>query len=78
MGVTTTMQIKVDTTADALYIKLRRGKIAKTKDKGDHFVDYDKKGNLLGFEVLNFSKKVPLGERESVSVIDNRRIPLPA
>lgn len=72
------MQIKIDTTADALYIKLRRGKIAKTKNKGDHLVDYDKKGNLLGFEVLNFSKKVPIEERESVSVIGNTRLPLPA
>ncbi len=72
------MQIKIDTNADALYIKLRKGKISQTKDKGDHFVDYDKKGNLLGFEVLNFSKKVPIEERRSVSVIDNRRLPLPA
>lgn len=68
----------MDTTADALYIKLKKGKISKTKNRGDYLVDYDKKGNLLGFEVLNFSKKVPEGERESVSVIGNRRIPLPA
>ncbi len=72
------MQIKIDTTADALYIKLKRGKISKTENRGDHLVDYDEKGNLLGFEVLNFSKTVPVGERKLVSVIDNRRIPLPA
>lgn len=72
------MQIKIDTAANSLYIKLRRGKIAKTQNKGDHLVDYDKKGNLLGFEVLNFSKKVPLGERELVSIVDNKKIPFPA
>jgi uncharacterized protein YuzE len=72
------MQIKIDTTADALYIKLKRGKISKTEDCGDHLVDYDKKGNLLGFEVLNFSKTVPAGERELVSVVDNRKIALSA
>ena len=72
------MQIKMDITADALYIKLKKGKISKTKNKGDYLVDYDKKGNLLGFEILNFSKKVPQGERESVSVIGYRRIPLSA
>jgi uncharacterized protein YuzE len=72
------MQIKIDTTADALYIKLKRGKISKTENRGDHLVDYDKKGNLLGFEVLNFSKTVPVGERELVSVVDNRKIVLPA
>ena len=71
------MQIKVDTTADALYIKLKRGKISKTKDRGDYLVDYDKKGSLLGFEVLNFSRKVPQAERKSVSVIGNQRIALP-
>ncbi len=68
------MQIKIDTTADALYIKLKKGKISKTEDRGDHLVDYDKKGNLLGFEVLNFSKTVPSGEKELVSVVDNRKI----
>ena len=72
------MQIKIDKTADALYIKLKKGKISKTKDKGDYLVDYDKKGNLLGFEVLNFSKKVPAQERKSISVVGNRRLLLPA
>ena len=71
------MKIKIDITADALYIKLKRGKISKTENKGDYFVDYDKKGGILGFEILNFSKKVPIGGRELVSVIGNRKIPLP-
>jgi uncharacterized protein YuzE len=65
------MQIKIDTTADALYIRLKRGKISKTKDRGDHFVDYDKKGNLLGFEILNFSKKVPMGGVEEVAFLSD-------
>jgi len=70
------MQIKIDTIADALYIKLKKGKIAKTENRGDYLVDYDKKGNLVGFEVLNFSKKVPMGERGLVSMIDDRKISL--
>ena len=70
------MQIKLDTTADALYIRIKKGKISKTKNAGDYLVDYDKKGNLLGFEVLNVSKKVPAAERASVSVIGSHRIPL--
>jgi uncharacterized protein YuzE len=61
------MQIKIDTIADALYIKLRKGKIAKTKDNGDHLADYDKKGKLIGFEVLNFSKLVPKKEEREMS-----------
>jgi uncharacterized protein YuzE len=70
------MKIKIDATADALYIKLKRGKISKTENMGDHLVDYDKKGSILGFEILNFSKKVPAGGREPASVIGNRKIPL--
>ena len=74
------MQFKIDTVADALYIKLRRGKIAKTKDNGDHLADYDKKGNLLGFEVLNVSKVVPAGERKTLSevIVSTKRTPLSA
>ena len=63
------MQVKLDTTADALYIKLSRGKIAKTKNNGDHLADYDKKGKLIGFEILNASKTVPKNERVTVSQI---------
>jgi uncharacterized protein YuzE len=72
------MQIKIDTRADALYITLKQGKIAKTENKGDYLVDYDEKGGLVGFEVLNFSGKVPAGERDLISIIDNRKISLTA
>jgi len=75
------MQLKIDTNADALYIKLRRGKIAKTKDNGDHLADYDKKGNLLGFEVLNISKVVSKAEeRKTLSevIVTSHKTELPA
>jgi uncharacterized protein YuzE len=67
------MQIKIDTNADALYIKLRKGKVAKTKNNGDHLADYDKKGNLIGFEIFNLSKVVPKDERKVTlsEVIEN-------
>lgn len=74
------MQIKIDTNADALYIKLRKGKIAKTKNNGDHLADYDKKGNLIGFEILNLSKTIPKDERKVTlsEVIENTNQKLPA
>jgi len=50
-----TMQIKHDPQADALYIQLKKGEVAKTKQEGTCLVDYDKKGNLLGVEILNCS-----------------------
>ena len=38
---------------------LKKGKVSRTENKGSYLVDYDKKGGLLGFEVLNYSKAVP-------------------
>lgn len=70
------MQIKIDTLADALYIKLKKGRMSKTQNRGDYLVDYNKKGDLLGFEIINFSKKVPKGERGLISMIDDRKIPI--
>lgn len=64
------MQIKFDTAADALYIKLRKGRIARTKNNGDHLADYDKKGELIGFEILNISKVVPkVEDRTNISEV---------
>ena len=60
------MQIKIDTTADALYITLKKGKVFRTENRGDYLADYDEHGALLGFEVLNLSEKVPAGERNLV------------
>jgi uncharacterized protein YuzE len=70
------MQIKIDTIADALYIKLKKSKVSKTEDRGDYLVDYDGKGKLVGFEVLNLSKKVPAGERGLTSMVDDRKVSL--
>lgn len=71
------MQLKLDTIADALYIKLNRGKVSRTENKEGYLVDYDKKGKLVGFEVLNFSKTVPkAGERKTLSefIVDRRSL----
>ncbi len=71
------MQIKLDTAADALYIKIKKGKVEKTLNKEDSFlIDLDKKGKVLGFEILNYSKTVPKSERSSV-LIDRTKVTLP-
>ena len=44
-----------DPQVDAFYIKCKSGKTAKTEDKGDYLVDYNTKGNILGYEILNYS-----------------------
>jgi len=52
------MEITYDSHADALYIRLRKGKFARNKTLDPVTIfDLDKKGNLLGIELLNASKR---------------------
>ncbi|MGC8912039.1 MAG: DUF2283 domain-containing protein [Nitrososphaeria archaeon] len=50
--------VKYDPSADALYIRIREGKVVESDEVGDKIiVDYDIEGNVVGIEVLEFSKK---------------------
>lgn len=54
------MKITYDKIVDAAYMTLRKGKVAKTVEmSGNVIVDLDKKGNLLGIEMLSASKQFP-------------------
>ena len=45
--------LKYDKTAKALYVQLRRGKVAETEPLNDSvFVDLDRGGRLIGIEVV--------------------------
>jgi uncharacterized protein YuzE len=47
------MNIEFDPEANALYLKLRSGKVEKTKEvEPGVILDFDKTGNVLGVEVL--------------------------
>jgi len=74
------MEIKLDTSVDALYIKIKKGKVHRTIAKDAFLIDIDKKGKLLGIEVLNYSKAVPRKlERSSVILGESRkRFAIPA
>lgn len=53
------MEIRYDKEADALYIRLKRGRFAKNKQFDDTTIfDLDKKGNILGIEILDASKRI--------------------
>ncbi len=53
------MNTTYDKIADALYIRFKRGKVAKTvKVKDRLIVDTDNNGNILGIEVLEASAQV--------------------
>lgn len=73
------MKIKYDKEIDALYIELKKSRVHKTMETGDSFlIDLDKDGQVVGFEVLGYSKTVPeKGERFSVYAGQDRiKIPV--
>ena len=52
-----------DKTADAMYIRIKKGKVHRTKEITDTcIVDIDKKGTLLGVELLFVSRQLPKRE----------------
>ena len=63
------MEIRYDKVADALYIKFRKGAFGSNKviDR-QTIIDLDKKGNLLGIELLSVSKRIPLESLSEISV----------
>ncbi len=63
------MEINYDREADALYIKLYRGKIATNKKVDDlTILDLNKAKKILGIEILNASKRIPSKSLSEVSI----------
>ncbi|MDI6591784.1 MAG: DUF2283 domain-containing protein [Patescibacteria group bacterium] len=57
------MKIKYDKNADAMYIYLRKGRIEKTiKVNNQLLIDVDKKGNVIGIEILDVFHQIPKKE----------------
>jgi uncharacterized protein YuzE len=70
------MDINYDKEADALYIEFRKGEFAKNKKIDDFtIIDLDKDGNILGIELLEVSKRLPVG---SLSEVNVKNLPLAA
>ena len=54
------MKVTYDPDADAMYIRLTSEKFSKTKVIDDNTIlDLDKKGNVIGIELLFVSKHLP-------------------
>ena len=63
------MEISYDKEADAMYIEFRKGDFARNKKIDDFtIVDYDKNGNILGIELLDVSKRIPVESLSQVNV----------
>ena len=54
------MRIEYDKEIDALYIRIQEKKVSKTKviEDGLH-LDFDKKGRLIGIEILDATERYP-------------------
>lgn len=54
------MKIRYDKKVDAMYIELAKGKYDGTRKVSDVIlVDEDKKGKVLGIEILDASENIP-------------------
>ena len=63
------MEIRYDKQADAMYIEFRKGDFFRNKKVDDFTViDFDEKGNILGIELLDASKRIPKKSLSEVNV----------
>jgi len=54
------MKLEYDKLVDALYLRITRGRIDKTIQLKDRLnIDVDKKGQILGIEILGASTQIP-------------------
>ena len=58
------MKIEYDKAVDAMYIKFVDGVYGESDEvKRGIIVDYDKRGKIIGIEILDASKRLPLRAR---------------
>ncbi len=54
------MKIKYDPNADAMYLTLRKDKVARTKEIDDNtIIDFNKSGQVIGVEILFVKERNP-------------------
>lgn len=64
------MKIEIDKNADALYIEFQEGEWHSNKKIDDlTVIDLDKKGNILGIELLQVSKRIPAQSLTQVELV---------
>ena len=65
--------VTFDTEANAMYYKLRAGKVASSKklrQNGlDYVIDFDRRGEMIGVEVLNMKRALALAASESTFLL---------
>ena len=62
------MKITFDPKANASYLYLLKGKVARTKKTTNRLlIDADKRGNVLGIEMFDVSRQIPKKEIGRIS-----------
>ncbi len=57
------MRIEYDEEANALYIQIQEKPVARTKEIEDGvLIDFDEQNNLIGFEILDATKRFALSD----------------
>lgn len=73
------MNINYDKVADAIYMTLRKGKVSRTVEMEDRLVvDLDKKGNILGIELLDAGNQLQRNMRNGIPVKVSSRLSVAA
>jgi len=63
------MEINYDKEADAMYIEFQKGEFSSNKKIDDFtIIDLDKDGNILGIELLDVSKRIPIESLSQINV----------
>lgn len=63
------MKMKYDSKMDAVYIELARGDYDNTRKISDVIlVDEDKKGKILGIEILDATENIPAFDPQKISI----------
>ena len=67
------VQVEYDKEADAMYIRIRKGKYDISEELADNvIIDLDKNGRILGIEVLAASKN--LGNDLITKIVNTEKI----
>lgn len=63
-----------DPEADAVYLHLGRGKVARTEEAGPFIYDLDAENRVLGIEILSASKVLAPGEWQKAGLPGESKI----
>jgi len=69
------MNIRYDQSSDAVYIRLKESKYSESDEISNNIIlDFDKKGNVIGIEILDASNYLDINELSSIKFEVNKKI----